>query len=493
MLLASRLGLAEGQEPRGPVPEDTTANVGVHGGLPYLRAFDDRVRLYPEAAVRLDATWAPKPDHLAPALGGDAAGARFVLRRLRLGMSGEIFRHVAFTAEVEMGGQRIGETLYAGPLTRRWAPADAHDGVLRPAEVSVSAMPWRALSFTVGQVAAPFSLANRTPEAAVTFNERPLAIRGFAVPNERALGAMAWGEVAERAFAYEVGVFSSGTGQPVLSGNVDVMGRAFVRPFTRLGRGVFFELAQIGVSARMGFRDPSRDMGDVATLATGQGFVLWQPGYVDSLGRVTRVLPSGAQRAIGGELRLPVRTPTQAVFDLRAEAYLVRNDTREAVRGFEPTNTERLGRLSGASWYVSLDWWACFIPGFEQLVTGEPGMSRPKSLDDHRMSAPKSAFEASIIAGGIHASYDGATRWGSTENSAAPARAITVYQFGGAVQYLLGTNVRAALDYMAYVAPNSGDATVTTLLVPQNLPRTSGGPQRGHVAHELGLRIGAGF
>ena len=58
---------------------------------------------------------------------------------------------------------------------------------------------------------------------------------------------------------------------------------------------------------------------------------------------------------------------------------------------------------------------------------------------------------------------------------------------------ILGTNVRAAFDYMAYVAPHSGDATVTALLVPQNLPRTSGGPDRGHVAHELGLRIGAGF
>ena len=344
LLLGSCVALADGQEPRGPLPEESSGQVGLHGGLPYLRALSDRLRLYPEAAVRLDATWAPKPDHLAPALGADETGGRLVLRRLRFGMSGELFRRVAFTAELEMGGQAIGQTPYVGPLTRRWVPTDAHDGVLRPAEVSISARPWRALSFTVGQVAAPFSLSNRTPESAATFMERPLAIRGFAVPHERALGAMAWGEIAERTFVYEVGVFSGGAGQAVAAGNVDVMGRAFVRPFSRLGRGVFFELAQIGASARMGFRDPSRDVGEVASMATGQGFVLWQPGYVDHLGRVTRVLASGAQRALGAELRLPFRTPTRAVFDLRAEAYLVRSDTREAVRGFESQRSRQSTR-----------------------------------------------------------------------------------------------------------------------------------------------------
>ena len=123
---------------------------------------------------------------------------------------------------------------------------------------------------------------------------------------------------------YEAGVFDGGTGQPISLGNVDAMARVFVRPFSRGGKGVFFELAQVGVSARIGYRDPSRETGEAPSLSTGQGFVLYQPGFVDSAGRVTRVVRAGTESAIGGEVRLPFRTPTRAVFDLRAEAYVVR-------------------------------------------------------------------------------------------------------------------------------------------------------------------------
>jgi len=480
----------QGQEPRGPAVEDVPGAFGFHGGLPYLHDAADRVRLYPEAAVRIDADYAPVPDGLAPAFGTNDAGARLALRRLRLGLSGEVSHTAAFTAELEMGGLPIGQTPYVGSLTRRWVPADVNQGVF-PAEVSMTGTVSRSLNFTVGQFAAPFSLSNRTPESATTFLERPLAIRGFVVPYDRVLGAMTWGELSDRAFAYEVGVFSGGTGQTVDPNDVDAMGRVFVRPFTRLGRGVFFELAQIGLSARAGLRDPSRDVGDLPSLATGQGFVLWQPGHVDGSGRVIRALPSGPQRAVGGELRLPVRTPTRAVFDLRAEAYVVQSDTREAVSGFEATSL-RLGMLSGLSWYVSLDWWACFIPGFDQLVTGEPGISRPPSLDDKRIAVPKGALEASVTAGGVNANYDASSRWGSVDPRE-PAGAITVYQLGGAVQYLFGTNLRAIVEYMAYLAPDSGNAAETAVVVPDNLPRTNGATGGGHVAHEVGLRFAAGF
>ncbi len=482
---------ADGQTPRGPSPGEVPAEVGLHGGSPYLRAFDDRLRLYPDLALRLDGTWSQRPDVNDAGLGADRAGTRLVLRRVLFGLSGEIVRRVAFTAQVEMGGQRIGETPVSFPASRlRWAPADAHDGVLRPAEVSISATPWKALNLTVGQVATPMSLSNRTPEAAGTFLERPLPIRGLVAPNERALGVMAWGELDDRAFAYEAGVFGGQLGRPIASGDVDLVGRAFVRPFARLGRGVFFELAQIGVSARLGTRTlpgSGADLTSVMTpsnLATGQGFVLFRPTITDAAGRAMVAMPNGAQRAIGGELRLPFRTPTKAVFDLEGEAYVVRDELGAA------TDTTRIGpsraRIYGAAWYVKLDWWACFIPGFDQLVTGEPGMTRPKSLDDARIPAPKSALEASILVGGINASYDGLR---GAAGQGAP-RDVTLYQLGGALQYLLGTNVRASFEYMAYVAPHAGDASITSVVVPSNL----GAPAvAGHVAHELGLRIGAGL
>ncbi len=461
----------------------------MHGGVPYLSAFDDRLRLYPGARVRTDFTWSPVPDELPAEVGGELGEARFALRRLRLEMSGEVMKRVAFTVGAELGGQNIGQTPYVGLSTPRWIPADAHDGRILPAEVSLSYMPLSWLSFTVGQVNAPFSMENRTRESATPYFERNLAIRGFAVPNNKAFGAMAWGELDERVFAYELGVFSGGVNEPLFQGAYDVMGRLFARPFATMGDGVFFDLFQLGVSGRFGERDPSAYTLDAPSIATNNGFALWQPGYVDSLDRVTKVIPSGSQRAIGGELRVPFRTPSDSVIDLRGEAYYVNNDTREAILGFEPTNTERLGHLEGVSWYASLAWWACFIPTFEQLVTGEPGITRPPSRDDARAPALRSALEASILAGGIHASYDGASRLDSTADGNAPGGDITVYQFGGAVQYWLGTNLRLGVNYMAYLAPDSGDASVTQVVVPDNLTRTDGSSGEGHVQHELAVRF----
>ena len=221
----------------------------MHGGLPYLSAFDDQVRLYPGARVRTDFTWSPVPGDLAPGLGAEEGRARLALRRLRLEMSGDVMKRVAFTVGAEMGGGRIGQTPYAGTQTSRFNPADAHDGAITPAEVSVSYLPYPWLSFTVGHVNAPFSMSNRTRESATPSLERPMSIRGFAVPYNKAVGAMVWGELDDRVFAYEGGVFAGGSNQPLLGGAVDVMARVFARPLAGLGDGVFFDLAQIGVSA----------------------------------------------------------------------------------------------------------------------------------------------------------------------------------------------------------------------------------------------------
>lgn len=484
--------LADGQEPRSAAATDVPGDFGMRGGMPYLSAFDDRLRIYPGARVRTDFTWSTVPDDLPPEVGSDAGEARLALRRLRLEMSGEFVKRVAFTVGAELGGERIGQTPYVGVATRRYNPADAHGGTILPAEVSLSYMPLTWLSFTVGQVNAPFSMSNRTREYATPYLERPMPIRGFAMPYNKALGAMVWGEADERVFAYEGGVFAGGPNRPLVEGAWDAMGRVFARPFATLGDGVFFDLAQIGVSARYGEREPTSYVEDYPSIATGNGFVMWQPGYVDSLDRVTKVIPSGTQLAAGGELRLPFRSPTDAVFDIRGEAYYVRHDTREAITGFEATNNERLGRMEGVAWYGSIAWWACFIPTFEQLVTGEPGITRPPSKDDERAPAFASALEASIIAGGIHASYDGAAREGSADGNA-PADDITIYQFGGAVQYWLGSNLRLGVNYMAYLSPDSGDASITPVIVPDNLERTDGGTGDLNLQHEVSVRLGASF
>src|SRR5262249_3432497 len=140
--------------------------------------------------------------------------------------------------------------------------------------------------------------------------------------------------------------------RPSVDARVDFMGRIFVRPFAGVGSSDLARFTQIGVSARHGDRDPSHVGYDYAPMITAQGFVLWKPTYTDSLGRQVHIIPSGAQNTIGGELRIQVSR-----FALQGEAYYVINNTREAVDGYQLTNTERLGRMKGVAWYAQASVW----------------------------------------------------------------------------------------------------------------------------------------
>ena len=175
----------------------------------------------------------------------------------------------------------------------------------------------------------------------------------------------------------------------------DVVGRVYSRPLAVSGEGSFFELAQIGVSARYGARDQEYVDCDYPAIATGQGFVLWQPAYTDSYGRLNRVLPSGDQWALGGELRLPFDLPGGRAIDVRGEAYWVSNGTREAIDGTQLSNTERFGRMEGIGWYAMVSFWAWG----DAFVSGEPGLWRPVTVDP---SAPPELLRGlEICSGGL--------------------------------------------------------------------------------------------
>jgi hypothetical protein len=466
--------------------------VGIHDGRLFIRDLDDTFRLYPGGRARLDFYWSPGAPDLPETQAGSELEAHLFVRRVRLEMSGEIIRRLFFTFGAELGGQRIGSTAYAGLDTSRFAAASAHDGTIRPGEVSVTYKFRDWLNFTAGLYNAPFSMENRTREFATTFMERSIAIRGFVVPNEQELGLTLWGEpLPDRMLAYEVGIFSGdGPDDPTVDPIPDGIGRIFARPLATVGDELLFQQAQIGVSARYGYRDPERVTYDYPTIASNHGFVFWQPGYLDGRDRVTHVLPSGAQRAIGGELRVPFEVPTGAVFDIRAEAYYVANNTREAVDGFQASNTERFGRVNGVGWYAQISWWACCT---DQLVNGEPGIFRPYTVNLGDDSATKRGLEIAAIASGIHADYKSATREGSAPDPNLPDSDITVYQFGGAIQYWYGWNFRAALNYMAYFAPSSGSPIDNAAVVPDNLHIENGVAGGGHVHHELGTRLAVTF
>lgn len=466
--------------------------VGLSHGRLFVRDPDDLVRLFPGARLELGfrSTLGRGVGDLGFAQSGGSPEAQFTVRRLRLELSGELFGHLDFTAGVELGGQRIGDTALTGEHPR-FAPADALDGEIRPAVVSVGYRyrPW--LNVTAGQVHVPFSMANRTDEAHFTMLERPLAIRGLGVPYDKDLGVMLWGELDERLFAYEVGVFT-GDGQNRLAPDAwpDFVGRIFSRPFTTLGDDSFLRFAQIGVSGRYGARDPERIAYDAPAMATGNGFVLWQPGYYDVYGRLEHVVPSGAGWALGGELRLPFDLPGGRAIELRGEVVYVHDRTREAVEGYQLTNTERFGRLKGIGWYALLSAW----PWGDSFVSGEPGVIRAPTLDDEPELRTPKGLELFAVASSIVANYSGATREGSTADPYTPNSNIALYEIGGGAQYWYGTMLRLAVQYLAYFAPDSGDPERNQAVVVEDVaPGAPAWEDRAHLMHELTARAAVTF
>jgi hypothetical protein len=470
---------------------------GIEGGELFFRDARDRVRLYPSARLSLDLAATPgAPDLTGDPGEGALLGPSFYVRRALFEVSGEIGSRLAFTVGVELGGRRIGSPADPASSVGRVAMANAHDGRLLPADVTVSYRYRRWLNLTAGQQLLPFSSSNRTADDAHSLPERPLAIRSFAVPWHRDLGLTVWGDAAPGDYLhYELGVFGGdGYEQVFVDALPEFAGRITSRPFQGLGDGFAVSKTRIGVSARVGSRDPERVAYDLANVTTGQGWVLWQPGYVDPLGRRAHVLASGLQRAIGGELRLPVQLSGGRVLDLQAEAYHVSNDTREAVAGFLTSNTERLGRLAGVGWYGQLSFWCCGGPVRDEAI----GTVRPRHVELDRRGPGaatgreiRRGLELVAIASGIHARYEAASREGEA-TAVTPSGDLVVYQLGGGAQYWIGRHFRGGVHYSAYLAPGAGRAE-NLAITPGNLPDREGVVRDSSVMHELTVRVQAGF
>jgi phosphate-selective porin OprO and OprP len=473
--------------------EDDNAerNAGIHAGRIFIRDSDDIFRFYPGVALRTDFYAAPGSPELPAGKDGNDLEPYFNVRRVRLNLQGELFERIAFQAEIDfLGSGRIGGSEYTGATTPRVVMPGIQANAVSPADVSISYRFREWLALTVGHFNVPFSMENRTRETVTTAMEKNMAIRSFVMSSERDLGLTVWGDLGDDFISYELGVVSGDGTRLPQDTPADYVGRAWTRPFGGLGDGAFFQLTQIGMSARYGDRDPEEVTYDYPNLSTNQGFVLWQPGYVDSLGRATHVIPSGPQRAIGGELRIPFELTDGLALDLRGEAYYVANDTREAVDGFQATNTERLGRVNGVGWYGLVSFWCCG----DAFVSGEPGRYRPLHLDLHSSSAVKRGLEIFALASGVAANYSGAEREGVPDANT-PSSNIAAYQFGGGVQFWWGWNFRAAINYFAYFVPDSGDPKANQAVVADNLvvDEETGALGTGHAHHEIGTRVAVTF
>jgi hypothetical protein len=497
LALSSR---ASGADPAAS-PPPAAAPAGVAGFVDgfYLRDHADVFRLYPRAQVFLDAntSFGPGVSSLSTADGGTALAPRFYLRRVRPEMGGELTRRVRFLLGVDFGGQTMTNptgsaeqsAAAAGKAptadSARWAAVQTATPTAAPANCWIDLVASRELHLMLGQYQSPFSMENRTADNATPWMERNLAIRGFVVPNGKEIGATAWGDLGGTLVSYEVGLFAGdGQNRPQVDRNADVIGRAFTRPFSRSDGPL--AAVQVGLSGMFGVRDAKAVAYDVPAITTAQGFALWSPTYKDSKGRLVHVLPSGSQRAFGGELRLPVSR-----FELRGEAYYVARNTREALDGYATTNTERLGAIRGVGWYVQASVW----PWGDAFVGGAPGFFRPPEIDPSKPSPPaKSGVEVLAIVAGVNADYQGGSREGAldakTPGAPGTAHAIGIYEVGLGATYWYTRHFRVSANYHAYVTPGSASKD-DLALVPGNVGKSAS--PSAHVLHELGARVGIAF
>jgi hypothetical protein len=488
---------------QGPVfPSDASSAVkdpplaGWHGSF-YLRDPGDYFRLYPRGRVHLDFNSWPGALTGDASEGGVLLQPRFFVKSLRMELAGQFFQRWTFLFSADFGGQPISNSdggsgqSPAGPgsdATARYAPVEAigPSAILADAYINYSVCP--CLNFMIGQFDSAFSMENQTSRNVITFIERSLGVT-FAVPWKKDTGLLIWGEVLDGRLAYGLEVSTGdGTNRPQIDSSADFMGRIFTRPL--LGSKNALEKLQIGVSARTGQRDPKFVGYDYSPITTAQGYQLWSPTYRDSVGRLVHVIPSGSQNAIGGELRVPLW-----IFDLRGEGYYVVNDTREAVDGYQLSNTERLGQLSGVGWSAELSAW---VAG-DSFINGDPGLLRPTTVSFiTELGRPKRGLQLIAKVGGVSADYKGNSRRGPADANTAGASTgskIDVLEYGFGFNFWYTRNLRLALNYTMYHAPGSGSPK-NRAAVPENVvvnPETNKTDPEQHLLHELGARAAIWF
>jgi hypothetical protein len=237
-------------------------------------------------------------------------------------------------------------------------------------------------------------------------------------------------------------------------------------------------------------------------MSTGGGYPFWRATYNDSVvdpassntkGRLVHIIPSGAQTGLAAELRIPFHR-----FDLRGEFVYVNNNTREAVDGYQVTNTERLGTLKGYGYYVQLSYWIWGKP----FLTGAPGEARPPHIDLHQPDpgVPPQGVELAVRWEQLRVSYNGDARNGKEDRKNVDGD-IKVDAVSVAANYWATRHLRMTLEYAYYGFPGSSAGANGTgdsgqrALAPGNRVKdvTASSRQNAHGLHELTARLGFQF
>ncbi|MDB5218904.1 MAG: hypothetical protein JWO86_6831 [Myxococcaceae bacterium] len=439
------------------VGTDLHPMAGYHNGLFYLRDANDNFHLFVNGRAHID--------FYSYAGGGvpeTALKPTLFFRRVRPEITGDFLHHFNFMIAGEFGATAVdnakgtNETSASAPgaaptaTSSKFATAQTTRFQATSADVFINYRQGSIFNIQVGQFDAPFMMDNRTSDKYTAFMERALPVRAIGIPSNKEIGAMFWGETQNRLFYYSFGPFNGdGQNRPNVDARFDVMGRVFVHPLatTDLAKGNPLKDLQIGGSVRYGSRDKKWVNYDYTALTTQGNFAFWSPTYAATNG-INHIIPSGDQLGVAGELRIPFDR-----FDLTSEFLYIKNDTREAVEGFEATNTERFGDISGISYYAQLGWW---VYG-KRDINGLPGYENPPSLNWSKADPvdPDTAVQLLAKFEQVSLKYDSASRGGTPDakNIDGDIKA-NVISFG--INYWATKHIRLTLNYVYNQFPDSG-------------------------------------
>jgi hypothetical protein len=308
----------------------------------------------------------------------------------------------------------------------------------------------------VGQMDAPFMMENRTSDKYFPFMERSIAVRGVGIPTNKEIGGMFWGETKDRFIYYSIGPYmGDGQNRPNVDSRMDVFARTFVHPLANSGLPKDDPLRdmQFGASFHYGSRDRQFVNYDYPALTTAGAFAFWSPTYAGA-GGTTHIIPAGDQIGVAGELRVPFDR-----FDVTGEAVYIDNGTREAIEGFQATNTERYGKMTGGAYYATFGFWAFG----KRDINGVPGYGNPPRLDWSKSDPviPDTALQLLARWEQVSLKYKSANRAGVQDAKNADGdikmNAITL-----GMNYWATKHVRIALNYVYDMFPGSEPVKPTT-------------------------------
>lgn len=448
---------------------------GYHDGLFYLRDENDNFRLYVQGRAQIDSY-----NYLGPGIGSSTTLVPTIfLRRIRPEITGEILKHWQFMISGDFGATSLDnpkgngtETVSAAPganptaATAKYASAQtAHIGAA-PTDVFVNYRAHSIFNIQIGQFDSPFMMENRTSDKYIPFMERSLAVRDVGNPNNKEIGAMAWGELENKLFFYSLGLFD-GDGQNKLNTDArgDFLARAFVHPLATVMKNELKDV-QIGGSLKLGSRDSQDTNYDYNSLTTQGNYTFWAPTYAGSKG-TTHIIPAGAQTGVAGELRVPI-----SMFDVTSEIVYIHNDTRESVEGYQSTNNERFGDMHGVSYYAQLGFW----PLGNRDINGMPGYENPPHLNfkkadperPHSESAnnePKQALQLLVKWEQLLLTYQSASRAGAVDPKNIDGD-ITLNTFSIGANYWATKHIRLSANYIFDMFPDSAPVKATAAGAP---------------------------